>query len=520
MATYAAVDGSRLAGALADIPLVRERLGGAPPSWRIREVGDGNLNLVFIVEGNRDGVVVKQALPYVRLVGESWPLPLERSWFEYRALTEQARHAPGLTPEVFHFDRAQAMIVMEYLRPHVIMRKGLIRGIEYPRFASDIAEFLAATLFNTSALAGTAADHKARVELFAPNTALCKITEDLVFTDPYREAPLNRWTRPWLDAQKQAFERDSALKVAAQTLKLKFMTSAEALIHGDLHTGSIMATSENTRVIDPEFAFIGPMGFDVGAVIGNLLLAYFAQSGHEAAPHARGRLPRMDTRASRARLVGVPRSLSRLVARGAFRRRLSREPLSVRRRPRGDGEGAGPIRAGFVRRYIGLRGGQNDPPDPRPRPCRGPRIDRRPRAAGAVRSEGAEARRRARGRRQGVRWHRRCDQRGAGSSRCGRMSGRLASMQMAASVAIAAALLLAAMARAQALAGGRVLTPMDVVAIRIVDHPDLDWTVRVEPDGTINFPYVGRIKAAGLTEDDLARTVERRLVALKIIAEP
>jgi protein involved in polysaccharide export with SLBB domain len=68
--------------------------------------------------------------------------------------------------------------------------------------------------------------------------------------------------------------------------------------------------------------------------------------------------------------------------------------------------------------------------------------------------------------------------------------------------------------------GGRVLTTSDVVAIRIVDHPDLDWTTRVEPDGTINFPYVGRIKAAGLTEDELARTVERRLVELKIIAEP
>jgi polysaccharide export outer membrane protein len=68
--------------------------------------------------------------------------------------------------------------------------------------------------------------------------------------------------------------------------------------------------------------------------------------------------------------------------------------------------------------------------------------------------------------------------------------------------------------------GGRVLTTSDVVAIRIVDHPDLDWTARVEPDGTINFPYVGRIKAAGLTEDDLARTLERRLIELKIIAGP
>jgi 5-methylthioribose kinase len=287
MATYAPVDGSGLADALARIPAVRERLGGEPSDWRIREVGDGNLNLIFIAEGPAAGVVVKQALPYVRLVGESWPLPLERSWFEYSALTEQARHAPRLTPEVFHFDRAQAMIVMEYLHPHIIMRKGLIRGIEYPRFADDVAEFLAATLFNTSVLAGTAAEHKARAELFAPNTALCKITEDLVFTDPYGEAPLNRWTSPWLDAQKRAFERDSALKVAAQALKYQFMTSAQALIHGDLHTGSIMVTVEDTRVIDPEFAFMGPIGFDVGAVIGNLLLAFFAQEGHEPMAQAR-----------------------------------------------------------------------------------------------------------------------------------------------------------------------------------------------------------------------------------------
>ena len=117
MATYAPVDGSGLAGALAEIPVVRDRLGGEPSDWRIREVGDGNLNLVFIVEGPAAGVVVKQALPYVRLVGESWPLPLERSWFEYNALTEEARYAGRLTPEVFHFDRAQAMIVMEYLHP-------------------------------------------------------------------------------------------------------------------------------------------------------------------------------------------------------------------------------------------------------------------------------------------------------------------------------------------------------------------------------------------------------------------
>ena len=41
-----------------------------------------------------------------------------------------------------------------------------------------------------------------------------------------------------------------------------------------------MLTQESTQVIDSEFAFYGPMGFDVGAFLGNLILAYFAQDGH------------------------------------------------------------------------------------------------------------------------------------------------------------------------------------------------------------------------------------------------
>lgn len=43
-----------------------------------------------------------------------------------------------------------------------------------------------------------------------------------------------------------------------------------------------MDTPNSTQVIDPEFAFYGPMGFDIGAFVGNLILAFFAQDGHAA----------------------------------------------------------------------------------------------------------------------------------------------------------------------------------------------------------------------------------------------
>jgi 5-methylthioribose kinase len=272
---------------LAGLPTVAARLGGSPAEWSISEVGDGNLNLVFIVKGTGSGIAVKQALPYVRLVGESWPLPLSRSHYEYLALVHQARLAPGLVPAVLHHDEALALIAMELLEPHIIMRKGLIAGVNYPRFVEDITTFLARTLFLSSDLAVPAAQKKEGIAAFAGNHALCKITEDLIFTEPYFAAEQNRWTSPWLDATAAAFRGDLDLHVAVSRLKLKFMTGPEALIHGDLHTGSIMVTETETKVIDPEFAFYGPMGFDLGAIIGNLIMSYLASAGHERSPGER-----------------------------------------------------------------------------------------------------------------------------------------------------------------------------------------------------------------------------------------
>ena len=81
-------------------------------------------------------------------------------------------------------------------------------------------------------------------------------------------------------------------------------------------------------------------------------------------------------------------------------------------------------------------------------------------------------------------------------------------------------LAIGAAAGGAARAAGRVLTPSDVVSIKVVNQPDMDTTTRVETDGTISFPYVGRIKAVGLTEDQLAQAIEKRLASRQIVTEP
>lgn len=258
------------------------KIGKDTTQWKVREVGDGNLNLVFIVEGAGGGAIVKQALPYVRLVGDSWPLPLKRSFFEYHALTRQEARAPGSVPAIYHFDEGQALIIMEYLAPpHTILRRALIDGRQLPNIARDIGLFMARTLFRGSDLSMVTRDRKADLVLFADNVDLCDITENLVFSDPYFDAKLNRHTSPQLDGLVADLRADRDLKVEAQRLKHIFATNAETLLHGDLHSGSIMVTDSETRMIDPEFAFYGPMAFDVGMLLANFWMSFFSQRGHE-----------------------------------------------------------------------------------------------------------------------------------------------------------------------------------------------------------------------------------------------
>lgn len=280
--SYVALDERSVAPFLASVPAIAALLGGAPDGWTVREVGDGNLNLVFLVTGPEGGVAAKQALPYVRMVGESWPLPLSRAYYERLALADQAAHAPARVPALIHHDDAMALTVMALLSPHRTLRGALVDGERYPLLAEHLAEFLADTLFFTSDLAVPVADKKARIAAYLGNTAMCRITEDLIFDEPYFDAPMNRHT-PGLEDVVAAFRSDVPLRLAAQRMKARFLAAPEALLHGDLHTGSVMVTAGDTQVIDPEFAFYGPIGFDVGMILANLWMAHLAQPGERPA---------------------------------------------------------------------------------------------------------------------------------------------------------------------------------------------------------------------------------------------
>ena len=236
-----------------------------------REIGDGNLNYVFQIEDPNTGkrLIIKQALPYAKIIGESWPLTLKRATIEANVLKKHGEFVPSLVPVVYATDEELAITVMEDLSHLEIAREGLVNGRNFPRLSQDIGEYLAGTLFHTSDY-GLHPFEKKRLAAEFSNPELCKITEDLIFTDPFFDLDTNDY-EPQLQAAAEAIWSDGKLQLEVAKLKKSFLTEAEALLHGDLHTGSIFASQTETKVIDPEFGFYGPIGFDVGLFLANLI---------------------------------------------------------------------------------------------------------------------------------------------------------------------------------------------------------------------------------------------------------
>jgi protein involved in polysaccharide export with SLBB domain len=77
--------------------------------------------------------------------------------------------------------------------------------------------------------------------------------------------------------------------------------------------------------------------------------------------------------------------------------------------------------------------------------------------------------------------------------------------------------LLAGLTSPAAAQGGRQLVASDVLQIKVVGQSDLDTQVRISNDGSINFPFLGRVQAAGLTEDALAERLKQGLARAGIV---
>lgn len=212
----------------------------------------GNLNYVFRVWDEKGhSIFIKQAGKELRISADM-TASLDRNKLESEIIMLEEQLAPGMVPHIYFYDTVMCACGMEDCSDYAVMRDAMLRHEIFPQFADDISTFMVNTLLMTS---DVVMDHGKKKELvknfISPD--LCDITEKLVLMEPYNDLNgRNNVYPPNAEFVKKELYEDEALHLMVAKLKFKFMTEAQSLLQGDLHTGSIFIKQNSTKVFDSD----------------------------------------------------------------------------------------------------------------------------------------------------------------------------------------------------------------------------------------------------------------------------
>jgi 5-methylthioribose kinase len=258
----------------ATLPDYLESVGFLPQNEAVavEKVGDGNINWVRRVRTGAGSWVVKQARPAL----ERFP--------EYRASTEriviEARFyetvAPWdrdrLCPRVEHFDPVQRVLILEDLGDAERLDAALARGAPVADAARQLARFLGAV--HRATADGGLADRFV-------NDEMRRLHGEHIFRLPYRENdfPLS----DAVAARAAALRGDEALVATLDAAYARYLEPRGCLLHGDVQPANVLLGPAGPRLLDAEIAHVGDPAFDLGQLLGHLLLPAAARGRADAA---------------------------------------------------------------------------------------------------------------------------------------------------------------------------------------------------------------------------------------------
>ena len=244
------------------------------------EFGDGNMNLIFRVTTPRSSFIVKQSMPHGKINRTVYEPP-ERALFENCFIEIQSAFVSEYIVSSYYFDPILFVHVLEDLSDWDNLRSALMNQDVDIRIGDPIGVFLAKTGFYTSTFYLEGKEKRKQADRFQ-NYRLCQISEEFVLTDPFYNASSNKFA-PELLPRLQNLWANKALLERVHYLRSKFCNQQECLLSGDCHTGNMFVKAGKIKAFDFEFAFYGPFAYDVGTIIGNLLLSYLTVDMHKNA---------------------------------------------------------------------------------------------------------------------------------------------------------------------------------------------------------------------------------------------
>lgn len=236
------------------------------------EDGDGYVNHIFRIQTGKEAYVLKQGLPVARV--SQAPMDVNRIQLEYDCMKIRNTIIPEFTPSLMFYDDENNLFVMEDVSDLKISRFQFNKGVKFENYGRLCGECCAKNEFYTSEYYLSRQDFRDLAKRFE-NTPMRKIMEDGMFLDMF-EYPVDNEFGEGFEEFAERFSNDSRYVTELFKLRRSYMSHQDALIHSDYHTSNILASDNAIKVIDMEFAFVGPFGYDIGYLTGNLISQYCA----------------------------------------------------------------------------------------------------------------------------------------------------------------------------------------------------------------------------------------------------
>ena len=236
--------------------------------------GEGNMNRTLRADLGGRSLILKQSTSFVVKYPEI-PAPAERIEVEaafYRAIADSA--ASAALPGVIGFDADHRLLALEDLGEatdytDLYTGTGVLAAAGVPAELPALAAWL-------GTLHATPIDVADRA--IFENGAMRALNHAHIFEipfDPNNGLDLNAIT-PGLGDEAKRLQSDRSIRPRIAALGTRYLADGspgDVLLHGDYYPGSWLRHADGIKIIDPEFAFIGPPEFDIGVLLAHMVLA-------------------------------------------------------------------------------------------------------------------------------------------------------------------------------------------------------------------------------------------------------
>ncbi len=234
----------------------------------VGRAGEGNMNLTLRVHTGARSLIVKQGRPWVEKYPHI-PAPAARTQVEggFYAVVQKEPRIAGQMPRFLGLDPDASVLVLQDF-PDARDFTGLYAG---DVLSASVLHELVDYLGRLHKLAVPEADRA-----LLRNAAMRALNHEHIFRFPldlHNGLNLDSIT-DGLKALSQELCADAEYVAQVRRLSALYLDAADGVLcHGDFFPGSWLATAAGTRIIDPEFCFLGPREFDLSVLLAHLHLA-------------------------------------------------------------------------------------------------------------------------------------------------------------------------------------------------------------------------------------------------------